>query len=63
MGENCPCDSSHSYNWHKRHGIPQCTYSKELKARDRDAHRERVRAGIPAWVPGTDIEIPEFEEL
>jgi len=63
MGENCPCDSSHSYGWHKRRGLPQCSYSLELKAKARDDHRERVRLGIQPWIPGTPIDMPEFEEL
>ncbi len=60
----CPCSAFPKpkvQNWHATRGIPTCDASRAAKAA-KDALRH-ARGGIPVWIPGSPIRLPEVDPL
>lgn len=55
----CPCKGQRGHTWHHENNVPQCAHSHQ----SRKEYRERRKHGVKSWIPGTDIDIPEVEEL
>jgi hypothetical protein len=49
---DCPCGGKENWTWHRRHRLPQCQKSIENNTIKKHT----------AWIPGTSIYLPEYEE-
>ncbi len=72
--EKCPCgEKAGGGKWHARRGQDTCEAAKIAKREyDKERHKTRPRVKrdknyVPkyrrTWVPGSDIEIPEYDPL